>query len=69
MNDSAVLLLGEIKCWSLLQFKEFTLYLTEMIDMKLLLIIFLHNPANGWWEYSNLSGRSCHLDLTPNSYN
>ena len=44
MNDSAVLLLGEIKYWSLLGFKEFTLYLTEMINMKLLLIISLHNP-------------------------
>ena len=26
-------------------------------------------PASSWWEYSNLSIRSCYLDLSPNSRN
>ena len=45
-----------------------TLKLLEVINMYLLPIISLHYPANRLWEYSNLSGRSCYLDLTPNSH-
>ena len=44
-----------------------TLKLLEVINMKLLPIIFIHHPAEGKWEYLNLSGRSCYLDLIPNS--
>ena len=28
----------------------------------------LHYPENRWWEYSNLSSRSCYLELTKNCY-
>ena len=35
--------------------------------MKLLPIMSIHHLANWLCEYSNLSGRSCYLDLTPNS--
>ena len=44
-----------------------TIQLPEVINMKLLpIIISLHYPASSWWEYSNLPGRSCCLDQTPN---
>ena len=32
-------------------------------------LVCLHYLVNRWWEYSNLSVRSCHLDLTPNQFN
>lgn len=35
--------------------------------MKLLPIMSRHYSANSKWEYPNVSGRSCHPDLTPNS--
>ena len=35
--------------------------------MKILSTISIHYPAKGKREYPNLSGRSCYLDLIPNS--
>ena len=40
----------------------------EVMNMWLLLVIFKQYPANRSWEYLKLSGRSCYLDLTPNSW-
>ena len=45
-----------------------TLYLPEVMKEKLLPKISIHYPANRSWVYSNLSDRSCCLDLTPNSH-
>ena len=39
----------------------------EVINLKLLPIVSLQYLAIGKWEYQNLSGRSCYLDLIPNS--
>ena len=44
-------------------------HLPEVINWLLLPMIYTYYPANSKWEYSNLSGRSCYLDPTPNSCN
>ena len=49
--------------------KILTLYLSEVINMKLFIILSIHYPANSKWENPNLSGRSCYFELTPNSPN
>ena len=41
------------------------------LTCKYIIIIYnkLGHPAEEKWEYSKLSGKSCYLDLTPNSRN
>ena len=39
------------------------------MNMKLLPIISIQYSANREWDYLNLSGGSCYLDVAPNSYN
>ena len=46
-----------------------TLQLPEVTNIKLLPTKSIHSSANRRQEYSNLSGRSCYLDLTPSSHN
>ena len=38
-------------------------------DDQLLLKISIHYPGESLWEYSNLPGRSCYLDLLANCHN
>ena len=53
---------------SLFQFNPFTPRRDKHVTSPYnILTISLHYPANGLWEYTNWSGRSCYLDLTPNS--
>ena len=54
-----------IECYS----KALTLQLPVMMNILLLPKISTHYPLNRQWEYSDLSGRSCYLDLASNSYN
>ena len=46
-----------------------TLKLPKVIYMELLPIMFIHYPAKRYRENSNLSGKSCYLDLTLKSHN
>ena len=39
------------------------------MNMKLLPIISIQYSANREWDYLNLSGGSCYVDVAPNSYN
>ena len=49
--------------------EHLTLKLPEVNNVQLLMIMSIHYPTKMQWEYSNLSDRSCYLDLTPNSRN
>ena len=50
-----------IRCHWLLQSKYFLFGLKPFNS--------IHNSVNRWWEYSNLSGSSCYLNLVPSSHN
>lgn len=45
------------------------LQLPEETNVQRLSLISMHNPAYRWWEHSNISAKSCYLDLTANSHN